>query len=256
MSTYTNRVVDVAVSETDKTTLVGYKIKYHLNNMLSINVVPERLLTDNLVSESAPIVSGADDYTIVDTDYTTECGLDRFIYISTLKTSTSKRVYKLYYDRKYSDIILIPDTSFMQINPSYYIHRVIETSGYIINFESDATYDSDICKPDEATKIDLPEVTTTTQTRNLLTVIPNYHSQGGIDTYYEEMLSASVNYSSRGNYPVNVLDLGIPSTLLINTKIIVPINTIGCTDMFNMNRMSLGARPLQDGDHLVVILPF
>ncbi|MGE3591437.1 MAG: hypothetical protein AB7G52_02925 [Arcobacter sp.] len=108
------------------------KLQITIHGTLPIIVTDDITLSDITIKEEDTVP-----YTLltdlknflVDEDFLNETAEDRFIYITTLKSLLTKNKIMFYYDRKYQDIIIIPDTRFYDLLDA---NGVYEVNGYRI----------------------------------------------------------------------------------------------------------------------------
>jgi len=97
--------------ESDKNIDNKRTIEIHIANAVPFIMVDDRIVNDYTVN-SELIDSKDSDSEIVNTLVDDEME-DRFTYICETKSSVSKNIVRLYYDAKYKDIIIVPDTTML-----------------------------------------------------------------------------------------------------------------------------------------------
>jgi hypothetical protein len=125
MMTLEVREAQLANNESDKNTLTGNVVQLVITGTLPIIDVSDKIITRSKIIETTYVNTNSrknSNNTIVDTVYKDAKGVDRFIFLTSFTSGISDMYMRAYYDRKYSDIILIPELE--------YISQTILTNKY------------------------------------------------------------------------------------------------------------------------------
>lgn len=175
----------------------------------------------------------------------TDAGFDadptlRFKLVAWHTAPHTKMEYMIFHDAKYKDLILIPSIELYKSMVIAKGHR-ITVSGYGINFSGLEDIASDIPVPNLAADIksSIVQLSNRLNTRMI----------------YEEMITATLNFSTSAMSPVLVVDFGLPSNMFASIDFYAQINLFNYDSPTEHGYIKLGDKKLLDNGHLIVEIP-
>ena len=121
------RLVELAVSKDDKTP-TGNQLVITVSNTLPIVILDDALVTNNKTVETeyiSDVDSDSNENYLIDTAYEAETGNERFIYVTRVNSAISNNYARVYYDRKWQDILVLPNMVYINQDHAGNLYSVI-----------------------------------------------------------------------------------------------------------------------------------
>ena len=222
------RILQLAVSENDKTTLTGNNLIINIKGTIPLMSISDTLINRRKVIDTTynGTVNGTktatsrkdSNNTIVDINYKeNNVSVDRFIFLTSFTSAITNNYMRAYYDKKFSDIILIPELEYIDQNIKGQTYQVL---GYRVGggTKMNNTY-SDAIMPVEDT-FKLP---TTKEDINNKHIVATMHglASNGDNGVWETISNTNISTNDKKNQLAGLLSLGTPSDVF-NTPSSVP----------------------------------
>ena len=114
----TSTTIQVLVSIEVGLPLIAFDEKYLNSRIIATNTNTPAPLSENVV--------------LTDADYFLENGIERFVFISSVLNPTTRNVATVHYDRRYNDIIVLPELNYLVSLPTLQGGSYIPVEGYAI----------------------------------------------------------------------------------------------------------------------------
>ncbi len=256
----TLRYAEIATSESSKTTLTGKSISIAIQSYVPLIAMNTSLYSDARYLEKT-VTGVSKDNTLVDSEYTTEHGTDRFIYITTSQSLVTFTKVRFYYDKLFQDILIIPELAYLGSNSAGDIleNDNFAVSGYLIGGFSktlNGGNSESMMSVTESNRIKLPETKSSISSKMQLYTLPGISDDKRQGQYLERMVTPEINISNSKAYGVNVVNFGKSGNLFVNNNPL-PLYTIIQSKISTYAIQSAGTnRPAESADDLCVILTF
>jgi len=230
------RMAYLGKDESDKNIDNKRAITIHISSGIPFVMVDDRIVNDYTVNATTVDAKASDTdiiNTLVDPDMD-----DRYTYICETKSSITKNIVRLYYDAKYEDIIVVPDTTMLGTSdlsdPNS--NQQFDLIGYVIgggDVVKDGIWPGTV-NPKPTFKLPTTNKNLTSTHMGVLLngVAPTMGGRKGV--YYVDD-AGTYRLADNRRLPVGLLDLGNIADIF-GQDVTVPVYTVyqGTTDMYKV----------------------
>ena len=206
----THREFHLANNMLDKS-ITTKKVILNITKTLPVIIASDEVISNNsiLIKTTTPVLPQDLKCFIIDNEYSSINAGDRFIYITSIYSHTTNNINLLYYDKMFSDIIVIPNMSYLDIVDT---HTVFKINGYRIGSNVN-TSDRDITMSLPTTNdtiVKLPQVKENITSRSILANIAGSYVDNNSKGNSIEVLKDGVfNLTYMDTPPITIIDLGL-----------------------------------------------
>ena len=197
------------------------RVNIHLDNGLPLVAIDDDIISDKKIKE---IDYRGGQVGIITTLYNVlvdKTDADRFIFVTKITSPITQDVSNIYYDAKYKDIIVIPETKYLGTGDADDINanQVFDLKGYVVsgnmNFADDL-YTGSI-NPD--VKMNLPATNNDISSKSIIANIYGISTTMGHRTMYREV-TTGLSMGGERMLPVGIIDLGSTTDLFTSAEYI------------------------------------
>jgi hypothetical protein len=166
---------------------------------------------------------------------------NRFSLVSRNESVATRLQYSVYYDVKYSDLIIIPSLETL-LNMTYIQDTVLKISAYGLNFSG--LPGGKVPTPNTGYAVSSDLLLLSRQVGKI--------DHGG---YMERMVNGQVNMRTGGLNPSVFINFGLPSAMFTPIGFVADINMLTYSSLFDRSLVNLGNQVVVDGAHIIAELP-
>ena len=245
------RTAWIGVSEINKTFVNKRKIEMTIDSTIPMVLINPALLVDNLINSKTTAIPALVSNTLVD-----ELDPLRFTYITTTQSIITNNIVRLYHDKKFNDILVVPNLDNFgtgavndpNAGMRYEIKcrriaggDVLANEVYTGSISTNNTFV--IPQPVAA-------VPSTHSAVKLNTISPNYGNRNGF--YNIGTTTANFNLSDARQLPTGILDLGT-TTSIFGSNVPLPLYQVYMSDIENYKLKNINVHAVP---HFYIILDF
>jgi len=236
MSSKLIRTAYLGTDSTNPNTDNNRRVNIHLNNGIPLVAIDDDIISSRKVKEIDYTGGLVGVSTTLNNVLVDKTDANRFIYVTQITSPITQDVSIIYYDAKYKDIIVIPETKYLGTGDVDDINanQVFDLKGYVVsgNMEfSDDIYTGSI-NPD--VKMNLPATNSDISSKTMIANIYGISSTMGHRTIFREVTSG-LSIGGERMMPTGIVDLG-SITDLFTTEEYIPTYTMyqGSYNMFKV----------------------
>ena len=218
MSSKLIRTAYLGTDSTNPNTDNNRQVNIHLTNGVPLVSIDDEIISDRLIKEE--LYTGGT-LRVIPNILVDREDANRFIYVTQIISPISKDKSNIYYDGKYKDIIIIPETKYLGTGDINDINanQTFDLAGYVVSGNSEFKNDvfTGTINPD--TVMNLPETNRNINSRSMVASIYGISNTMG-NRIVSYPMATNMSIRDRRMLPIGIIDLGTITDLFTVSTLI------------------------------------